>query len=45
MARLQGPVQFVMQRKMMLGIKQRAEAKSAAAPRPELDRRGCAAQL
>jgi hypothetical protein len=25
MARLQGPVQFVMQRKMMLGIKQRAE--------------------
>ena len=31
MARLQGPVQFVMQRKMMLGIKQRAEAKSAAA--------------
>jgi hypothetical protein len=26
MARLQGPVQFVMQHKMMLGIKQRAEA-------------------
>jgi hypothetical protein len=26
MARLQAPVQFVMQRKMMLGIKQRAEA-------------------
>jgi hypothetical protein len=25
MARLQGPVQFVMQHKMMLGIKQRAE--------------------
>ena len=31
MARLQGPVQFVMQHKMMLGIKQRAEGKSAAA--------------
>lgn len=27
MARLQGPVQFVMQRKMMLGIKQRAEGR------------------
>jgi hypothetical protein len=25
MARLQAPVQFVMQRKMMLGIKQRVE--------------------
>jgi hypothetical protein len=25
MARLQGPVQFVMQRRMMLGINQRAE--------------------
>jgi hypothetical protein len=25
MARLQGPVQFVMQRRMMLGIKQPAE--------------------
>ena len=25
MARLQGPVQFVMQRKMMQGIKRRAE--------------------
>ena len=32
MARVQGPVQFVMQRKMMLGIKQRAEGKSAALP-------------
>jgi hypothetical protein len=30
-ARLQGPVQFVMQRRMMLGIKQRAEGESAAA--------------
>jgi hypothetical protein len=32
MARLQGPVQFVMQRKMMLGIKQRAEASSSLFP-------------
>lgn len=32
MARVQGPVQFVMQRKMMLGIQQRAEGKSAALP-------------
>jgi hypothetical protein len=31
MARLQGPVQFVMQRKMMLGIKQRAEGNLVAA--------------
>jgi hypothetical protein len=31
MARLQGPIQFVMQRRMMLGIKQRAEEKSAVA--------------
>jgi hypothetical protein len=31
MARLQGPVQFVMQRKMMLGIKQRAERNLVAA--------------
>jgi len=30
MARLQGPIQFVMQRKMMLGIKQRAEEASRA---------------
>jgi hypothetical protein len=30
MARLQGPVQFVMQRKMMLGIKQRAEGNLVA---------------
>jgi hypothetical protein len=30
-ARLQGPVQFVMQRRMMLGIKQRAEGESAVA--------------
>jgi hypothetical protein len=30
MARLQGPVQFVMQRKMMLGIKQRAEENPVA---------------
>jgi hypothetical protein len=33
MARLQGPVQFVMQRKMMLGIKQRAEGAAAVALR------------
>ena len=32
MARLQGPIQFVMQRKMMLGIKQRAERNPAASP-------------
>jgi hypothetical protein len=32
MARLQGPVQFVMQRKMMLGIKQRAEGNLVASP-------------
>jgi hypothetical protein len=32
MARLQGPVQFVMQRKMMLGIKQRAERQRVAVP-------------
>jgi hypothetical protein len=32
MARLQGPVQFVMQRKMMLGIKQRAEGNRVASP-------------
>jgi hypothetical protein len=31
MARLQGPVQFVMQRKTMLGIKQRAEEAAAVA--------------
>jgi hypothetical protein len=31
MARLQGPVQFVMQRKTMLGIKQRAEGAAAVA--------------
>ena len=31
MARLQGPVQFVMQRKTMLGIKQRAEEPAAVA--------------
>jgi hypothetical protein len=31
MARLQSPVQFVMQRKMMLGIKQRAEGQHAVA--------------
>jgi hypothetical protein len=31
MARLQGPVQFVMQHKMMLGIKQRAEQSSSPA--------------
>ena len=43
MARLQGPVQFVMQRKMMLGIKQRAERNwltpsrsDAELPRPRL---------
>jgi hypothetical protein len=30
MARLQGPVQFVMQHKMMLGIKQRAERNSSS---------------
>ena len=43
MARLQGPVQFVMQRKMMLGIKQRAEqswispsGSDAEPPRPRL---------
>jgi hypothetical protein len=30
MARLQGPVQFVMQRKMMLGIKQHAERSSSS---------------
>jgi hypothetical protein len=35
MARLQAPVQFVMQRKMMLGIKQRAEA-SVFAPEPSV---------
>jgi hypothetical protein len=35
-ARLQGPVQFVMQRKLMLGIKQRAEGNPAASP-PDLD--------
>jgi hypothetical protein len=29
MARLQGPIQFVMQRKMMLGVKQRAEKQFA----------------
>jgi hypothetical protein len=34
MARLQGPVQLVMQRKMMLGIKQRADDKSTAAALP-----------
>jgi hypothetical protein len=33
MARLQGPVQFVMQHKMMLGVKQRAEG-SVSAPAP-----------
>ena len=32
MARLQGPVQFVMQRKLMLGIKQRAEGNLVASP-------------
>ena len=32
MARLQGPVQFLMQRKMMLGIKQRAEGNLVASP-------------
>jgi hypothetical protein len=42
--RLQGPVQFVMQRKTMLGIKQRAEARSSAASPPEPDRPGWAAQ-
>jgi hypothetical protein len=31
MARLQAPVQFVMQRKMMLGIKQRVESMQQAA--------------
>jgi hypothetical protein len=43
MARLQGPVQFVMQRKMMLGIKQRAEQSwltpsrsDAKPPRPRM---------
>ena len=35
MARLQAPMQFVMQRKMMLGIKQRAEA-SLSAPEPSV---------
>jgi hypothetical protein len=30
MARLQGPVQFVMQRKMMLGVKRRAEGNLVA---------------
>jgi hypothetical protein len=33
MARLQGPVQFVMQRKMLLGIKQRAEGNISHFPR------------
>jgi hypothetical protein len=33
MARLQGPVQFVMQRRMMLGIKQRAEGRQLAIAR------------
>jgi hypothetical protein len=32
MARLQGPVQFVMQRKMMLGIKQRVEGNPLPSP-------------
>ena len=32
MARLQGPVQFVMQRKLMLGIKQRAEGSLRSPP-------------
>jgi hypothetical protein len=36
MARLQGPVQFVMQRKMLLGIKQRAERQAVAAASPRV---------
>jgi hypothetical protein len=36
MARLQGPVQFVMQRKMLLGIKQRAERQPVAAASPRV---------